>query len=142
MSLNIQIDSFVNCSDLKTRMLVSFLSKCLIYTVFNFNLHQLSNLNATNYTTSTRSDITLQTSVKNLRAITMCSVFTSIVGMTMSLLNLLRTCIVRTKYVLRNFAYTERFFNLLKEVIISVLDASPRVKCAVFDLNKKRFQFS
>ena len=75
MSLNIQIDNFVYHSDLETTILAYFLSKSLNYTVINLFLQKLSNLTIVNFTVSTRTDITLQTSVKKLRAIKMCSAF-------------------------------------------------------------------
>ena len=52
-----------------------FPSKILNYTAINSFLHKLSTLTIARFTISTRTDITLQTSVKQLRAITMCSAF-------------------------------------------------------------------
>ena len=62
--------------DLETTILAYFLSKNLSFTAINFFLQKLSILTIGNFTVSTRSDITLQTSVEELRAITMCSIFT------------------------------------------------------------------
>ena len=53
-----------------------------------------------------------------------------IIGMIKSLLILLETYIVRTKFVRIHFACIKRLFILLNEVIVSVLNASPRVRCA------------
>ena len=76
ISLNIQIEEFVYHSDLETTILVYFPSKSLNYTAINLFLQKLSTLTIVKFTISTRTDITLQTSVKVSRAITMCSAFT------------------------------------------------------------------
>ena len=76
ISLNIQIDKFVYHSDLETTILAYFPSKNLNYTAINLFLRKLSTLTSAKFTISTRTDITLQTSVKQLRAITMRSAFT------------------------------------------------------------------
>ena len=75
ISLNIQIDKFVYHSDLETTNLAYFPSKSLNYTTINSFLQKLSTLTIVKFTISTRTEITLQTSVKYLRAITMCSAF-------------------------------------------------------------------
>ena len=74
--LNIQVDKFVYRSNLETTILAYFPSKSLNYTAINLFLKKLSTLTIAKITISTRTDITLQTSVKKLRAITMCSAFT------------------------------------------------------------------
>ena len=76
ISLNIPIDKFVYHSDLETTILAYFPSKSLNYTAINFFLQNLSTLTIVKFTISARTDITLQTSVKQSRAITMCSAFT------------------------------------------------------------------
>ena len=76
ISLNIQIDKFVYHSDLETTILAYFPSKSLNYTAINLFLQKLSTLTIVKYTISTKTDITLQTSVKKSIAITMCSAFT------------------------------------------------------------------
>ena len=76
ISLNIQVDKFVYRSDLETTILAFFPSKCLNYTAINLFLQKLSTLTIAKFTISLRSDFALQTSVKKLRAITMCSAFT------------------------------------------------------------------
>ena len=58
----------------------------LNYTVVNFFLQKLSTLTIAKFTISTRTDITLQTSVKYLRSITMCSAFTPDCGYDNSLI--------------------------------------------------------
>ena len=52
-----------------------FSPKSLNYMAINSFLQKLSTLTIVKFTISTRTDITLQTSVKYLRAITMCSAF-------------------------------------------------------------------
>ena len=59
----------------KTR-LASFPSKSLNYTAINLFKQKLSTLTIVKFTNSTRTDITLQTSVKKSRAVTLCSAFT------------------------------------------------------------------
>ena len=71
------MDQFVYHSDSETTILAYFPSKSLNYTAINLFLQKLSTLTIVKFTISTRTEmITLQTSVKNLRAITMCSSFT------------------------------------------------------------------
>ena len=64
ISLNIQIDKFVYPSGLETTILAFFPSKSLHYTAFSLFLQKLSTLTIAKFTISTRTDITLQTSVK------------------------------------------------------------------------------
>ena len=59
-----------------TTILAQFSSKSLNYTAINLFLQKLSTLTIAKFIISTRTDITLQTNVKGLRAITMCSAFT------------------------------------------------------------------
>ena len=80
ISLNTQIDKFVYRSDLETTIFAYFPSKSLNYTAVNLILPKLSTLTIAKITISTKTDITLQTSVKKLRAITMYSAFTSDCG--------------------------------------------------------------
>ena len=77
ISLNIQVDKFFYHSDLETTILAYFPSNCLNYTAINSFLQKLSTLTIVKFTISTRTDITLQTSVKYLRAMVMCSAFTT-----------------------------------------------------------------
>ena len=86
ISLNIPIDKIVYHSDLETTILVYFPSKSLNYTAINLILQKLSTLTIVKFTFSTRNDITLQTSVKQLRVITMCSAFTPECGYDVSLI--------------------------------------------------------
>ena len=62
-SLNIQIDQFVYRFILETTVLVFFQWKSLNYTAIILFLQKLSTLTFAKFTTSTRTDITLQTSV-------------------------------------------------------------------------------
>ena len=109
ISLNIQIDKFFYRSDLETTILEYFLSKSLNYSAIILFLQKFSTLTIAKFNISARTEITLQTIVKKMRAITMCSAFTLIVGMTMTLLFSLRTCYVHIQSVLVNFACTEDF---------------------------------
>ena len=80
ISFSTQIDKFVYRSDLETTNLAYFPSKSLNYTAINLFLQKLSTVTIAKFTISARTDITLQTSVKYLRAITMCSAFTPYCG--------------------------------------------------------------
>ena len=80
ISWSIQIDNFVYHSDLETTILAYFPSKSLNYSAINLFLRKLSTLTIAKFTISTRTHIALQTSVKQSRAITMCSAFTSDCG--------------------------------------------------------------
>ena len=64
ISLNNQIDKFVHRSDLETTILAYFPSNSLNCTAINLLLQKLSTLTNVKFTISTRTDITLQTSVK------------------------------------------------------------------------------
>ena len=76
ISLNIQIDKFVYHSYLETTIFAYFPSKSLNYTAIILFLRKLSTLTIAKFTICTRTDIMLQTSMKYLRAITLCSAFT------------------------------------------------------------------
>ena len=109
--LNFQIDKVVYHSDLETSILAYFPSKDLSYKAINLFLQKFSTLTIVKFTISTKTDITLQTSVKNSRAITMCSAFTPYCGNEIALLFSLGTCIVQIQSVWVNFACTKRLFN-------------------------------
>ena len=76
ISLTTQKDEFVYRSHFKTTILAYLSSKSLKYTAINLFSQKLSTLTIAKFTISTRTDITLQTSVKQMSAITMCSPFT------------------------------------------------------------------
>ena len=84
-----QIDKFVNGFHLETTILVYFPSKSLNYTAINLFLRKLSTLTIAKITISTRTNITVETSVKYLRAITMCSAFTPDSGYEISPISLI-----------------------------------------------------
>ena len=73
ISLNNQIDKFAYRSDFETTILAYFPSKSLNYTAINFFSQNMSTLTIAKFTTSTRTDLTLQTCVKYFRVFTMCS---------------------------------------------------------------------
>ena len=109
ISLNTQIDKFVYRSDLEKTMVAFFSSKTLNCTAINLFLQKLSTLIIAKFIICTRrTDFTLQRSEKNLRAVTMYSAFTVIVGMTIALLFSLGTCVVQIQNVRVNFACTKR----------------------------------
>ena len=63
-SFNIQIDKLVHPSNLETTNPASFPSKRLNYRAINFFLRKMSTITIAKPTISTRTDITLQTSMK------------------------------------------------------------------------------
>ena len=90
ISLNIKIDKFVYKSDLETTILAYFSSKSLNYMAINLFLQKLSILTIANFTISKRTDMTLQTSVKHLRAFSMCRAFFPDRGFENSTINFIR----------------------------------------------------
>ena len=64
ISLNIQIAKFIYCCHFETTILSHFSSKSLNYTATNFFFQNLSTLTIAKFTISTRTDLTLKTSVK------------------------------------------------------------------------------
>ena len=95
-----------------------------VFSIKKFELHGnkfiLTDFVILLFTNSTRTDITLQTSVNQLRAITMCSAFTPDCGFDNSTFCSLGTCIFNIQSVLVNFAYTKRLLNNSVEAIITV----------------------
>ena len=75
ISLNIQIDKFLDRSDLETTILASFPSNCLNYAAITLFLQKLSTSTIAKFIIAARTAISLQRKVKYLRAITMCSAF-------------------------------------------------------------------
>ena len=142
ISLNIHIDKILFPSNLETTILTSFSSKSLNYTSINLFLQKLSTLTIAKFTKFTSTDNKLQTSVKYLRAITVCSAFTFNCGYDNSTIHLIGTCIVRLQSVWVNLACTKRFFNLPAEVIIKVRNAHRCARCAMFLLRSKQVPFS
>ena len=67
--LNIQIVKFVYHSDLETTILACFTPKRLSYRAINLFLQKLSTLTIVKFTISTKTYITLQTSVKKIESI-------------------------------------------------------------------------
>ena len=74
-TVNIQSDKFVYRSDFKTTVLAFSPSTSFNSTLIQFSLHNVSNLNFAKFTTCKRTDVTLQTCVKEIRACTICSTF-------------------------------------------------------------------
>ena len=76
MSFNIQIDKIVYGFDLETTIPAFLEWKRLNYLAKIFFIRELSAINIAKFSISTRTDITLQTSLKQLRGITICCAFT------------------------------------------------------------------
>ena len=114
ISLNTQIDKLVLRSVLKTTILASFLSKSLSYTVINSYLQNLLTKILAKITNSAGTDVALQTSVNYLRALTMCSTFTTGCRYYKSFIKGIGKCIVQKQCFRVHCACTKRFFNLSK----------------------------
>ena len=89
MSLNIQVEKINYRSDLKTTILAYLPSKSSNFKAIDLFLQKFSNLIIVTSTISTRTDFTLQTGVKELRAIMMCSAFIPHCGYCNSTINLI-----------------------------------------------------
>ena len=101
---------FVYRSDFKTTILASFVSKSMSYTAIILFLQKLSILTIVKFTIYTRTDITLQTSVKELRAITMYSAFTHDCGHSNSNINLTGDVYCPNTKCLGNFSMHKKIF--------------------------------
>ena len=110
LSLNIQTEKIVYHSDLNTSFLPSLPSKSSSYTVISSNLQKLSTLIILKLTGSTRTDITLQPSVNQLGAKTMCCTSNFDWQYAKAKITLMKMYIVRTKCVLGKFLCTKGFF--------------------------------
>ena len=93
--LNIEIDKFVYRSDLETSNLASFLSKSLNYRVIKLFVQKLLSLTVAKFFICTGTDITFQTSVKKVRAVTMGSAFSPSCGYENSNINLIENVYCR-----------------------------------------------
>ena len=137
--MNIQIDNFVYRSVLQTTIFVFFPSKSLNYTAINLFLQELSTLTIVEFTISTRTVITLQTSVKQLRAITMCSSFTPDCGYNNSTVILIGdVCCPNTKCPGRLCLHKKTY----QLSIINACNARLCVRGAIFLLKIKEIPFS
>ena len=113
ISVNIQIDKLVHRSDSETTNLASLPSKSLNYTAINFFLQKMSNLTIAKFTSATRTHITLQTSVRYLRAITMCSAFIPDCGYDKSTNNLIGDVYCPNTECSGNFCLHKKTFQAL-----------------------------
>ena len=125
----------------KTR-LAFFPSKRLNNTVTSSFLQKFSTWVTAKSNISTRNDFLLLTGVTLLRALTMCSAFTPLVGMTIAKLFSLGTCIFQIRSVRVNFACTKRLFNLSAEAIINVRNARLCASSSILLLKINQTPFS
>ena len=139
ISLNIRIDKSLYRFNLETEILACFQSKSLKHTAIIFFSNRRSpKLAIVKLTTSTRTDITLETTVIILRASRMFSAFLPDCWHDKSKISLLGTCIFRIQCFRLYFACTTRHSSFSAEATPNVLNASPYVKCASFPLKNKR----
>ena len=113
ISLNIQRNKFVHRSSFETIFLASFLSETFNYTSINIFQQKLSTLTIGKFTFSTRTNITSQTNVKELRAIAMCSAFTPDWGYEISTINLIGGVFCPNTKCLGNFCLHKETFQSL-----------------------------
>ena len=131
ISLNTQTDKFVYGTDLETTILAYFPSKSLNYTAINLFLQKLSTLTIAKFTISTRTDNTLQTSVKQLRAITMRSAFTPDCGNDNSTIIFNEHMYCPNTKCSGKICMHKKAFNLSAEAIINSCNARLCVRCAI-----------
>ena len=142
ISLNTQKDDFVYRSVLETTINAYFPSKKSNYTAINSFFLKLSTLTIAKFIISTRTDITFQTSVEQLRVITMCSAFTTDCGYNGSTINLIGDVYCpNTKSLGKRCMHKKKLFNLTAEVIINACIARLCVRFAIFLLKIKNTRF-
>ena len=139
--LSIQLEFFVCRLDFKTTILAFFLAKNLNYTVFILNLQKLSTFTIANITTSTGTNITLQTNLKCLRTYTTCRAFTLDCQYGNSNMNFSVNLYCQDTMAWGKICVHKRLLNLSTEAIINVLNDRPSVRSALFILRNKRNVF-
>ena len=139
ISLNIQIDKFVHPSDVETTLLAFFPPKWLIYRASNLFLQKLWTLTIAKFTMSTRNDITLQTSVKQFRPITMCSAFTPDCGCDNSTINL--TVDVFCRWIKCSGKPAQKEFSISRHEVLLTAMRLCVLGCAIFLLKIKQIPF-
>ena len=94
------------------------------------------------FTISTKTDNTLQTSVKKLRAITMCSAITPDCGYDNGTIVLIGDVYCPNTKCLGKLCPHKRLFSLLAEAIINVRIVGLCFRCTIFLLKIKQIPFS
>ena len=136
-----QKDIFVYRHDLKTTVLASFLSGKLNYTTINLFLQKLSNLNFAKFTVSTRADVTLHISVKQL-ANTMCSAVTPDCGYDNGTNTLIGEVFCPNTKRSGKFCVHKKTFQSPSRDDYQCPQCASVCKCAVFLLKMKQVPFS
>ena len=142
ISLNIQTDKFVYRSDLETTILASFPSKSLSKTAIILFLQKLSIFTMASFTISTRTDITLQTGVKQMRAVTIRSAFTPDCGYGNYFINLIGEFYCSNVKCSGKVCMHEKTCQFPAEAIINVCNARLCARCAKFHLKNKQIPLS
>ena len=141
ISLNIHIDKFAYLSVLETTILGYFPSKNFYYTAINLFLRILSTLTIAKFTNFKRTDITLQASVKCLRAITMCSAFTPDCGYYNSTFNLIGDVYCPNSKCLGKLCLHKETFQISRQKRLSMSAMHVCARCAIFHLNINQISF-
>ena len=142
ISLNIQVEKCVLRSHFKTTIRAFFPSNKLSYMVINLYLQKLSTLTITKFNTFTRTDITLQTNVKNLGVNPMCSAFTPDCRYDNNSFKFIGTVHCPNEISSRKLCLHKKAFNLSAEATINALKVRTRVRCAKYFLRNKEYRFS
>ena len=141
VSLNIQLDKLVYLSDLGNIFCV-FSIKILNYTVINNYIQNLSTLTNAKFTASTRTNITLQTSVERLRAFTTCSTFTPDCRYDNSNSEHFGNVYCSSTVCSRLLFVHEKLFSNSEEAKVNVFNARQPVRCPIFLLKNKQIRFT
>ena len=119
-----------------------FSVNCLNYTVFNLFIQKLSTKTIAKLAISAGTDLTLQTSVKLLRAITMCSAFTLDCRYGNSTIGLIGNVYCRNTKCAGKFCLHKKTFQPLHIANKNACNARLSARCAKLFLKIKKIPFS
>ena len=140
--LSIWTDKFGYRSGLKRTRLAFFPSKSLNITVIRSFLQKLSTWVTAKSNISTRFDFLFLTSVTFMRAITLCSAFTTDFGYDNSTIILIGDVYCPNRKCSGKLCLHKTLFNLSAEAISNDHNARLCVRCAIFHLKIKQNPFS
>ena len=118
-----------------------FPMKNMRYMLINSSLQKLSSKTIAAFTTSTRTDIKMQTYVKNLRALMTCSTFKRDYRQNHSNYKIFGKVHCPNKMCSLKSCAQRRSFKFSAETTVSLLRARIRVRCAMFPVNSKQTRF-
>ena len=141
LSLNIQVNKVLQLCVLKTTNLGIFSSTILSYSLISSSLQKSSTKTIAEYTTSTRTDMTLRTYVKDLIVLMTCSNLERDYRQEHSIFKFLEMCYFSNKMCSLSFCALKKSFNFLAKATISLLKARIRVRWAIIPGMNKQFAF-